>query len=167
MTDTSTVPELVFERTFAAPRELVWRAWTEADALNQWWGPHIFENRVISLDLWPGGLFRYAMKMPSGEESFGRFVFDAIEPVSRLAYRSAFADADGNAIRAPWDSTFPLEIASTVTLEEVAGGTKLTLRARPHNPTAEEAAAFEGLRGSMDQGFNGTLDQLEQYLSKP
>jgi uncharacterized protein YndB with AHSA1/START domain len=166
MTDTVRVPELVFERTFAAPPELVWRAWSEAEALNQWWGPHIFENRVLSLDFRPGGSFHYAMKMPSGDETFGRFIYDEVDPPRRLRYRSAFADADGNAVRAPWDATFPLEIASTVTLEAVDGGTKLTLRAAPHNPTAEEAAAFEGLRGSMDQGFNGTLDQLELYLRK-
>ena len=165
MTESTTVPELVFERTFSAPRELVWQAWTTADALGQWWGPHIFENRVISLDLRPGGAFHYAMLPPNGDEMYGRFTYDEIDPPSRLVYRSAFADSAGNAIRAPWDATFPLELASTLTLEEVDGGTRLTLRVRPYNPSAAESTAFDGLSDSMDGGFNGTLDALAQYLA--
>ena len=63
------------------------------------------------------------------------------------------------------DETFPLELANTITLEPEKGGTRLTLRCAPVNSTAEEQAAFEALFGSMQQGFAGTLDQLEKHLS--
>ena len=53
--------EFTFTRTFDAPRALVWKAWTSAEALGQWWGPKGAAIRVIAFDLRPGGMFHYAM----------------------------------------------------------------------------------------------------------
>jgi uncharacterized protein YndB with AHSA1/START domain len=156
--------ELTIAREFDAPRELVWRAFTETDALNQWWGPHIFENRVLSLDLRPGGVFHYAMQTPQGEW-FGRFLYEEVTPQSRMVYVSSFTDAEANPVRAPWDPTFPLGIRSVLEFEDLGGRTRLTMHSNAVDPTPEEEAAFMKLLPSMNQGWGGTLDQLEQYLA--
>jgi uncharacterized protein YndB with AHSA1/START domain len=167
MTDTaSTVPELVIERSFDAPRELVWRAFTERDALARWWGPHIFENTVISLDLRPGGMFHYGMRTMDGKQMYGRFIYGELAPPERMEYVSSFADERGHPVRAPWDDQWPLETASVITFEEQDGRTLLTLRAFPLNGNEVENEKFRGMFGSMQQGYGGTLDQLEKYLGE-
>ena len=60
--------ELEIVRTFDAPRETVWRAWTELERLARWWGPKGFEMLSTKLDLRPGGMFHYGMRAPNGHE---------------------------------------------------------------------------------------------------
>src|SRR5262249_5379816 len=67
--------EFVIARVFDAPRALVWRAYTEAAMLTEWWGPKGMGIRVVSLDVRPGGAFRYAMVAPNGQEMFGKMTY--------------------------------------------------------------------------------------------
>ena len=155
----------VVSRTFDAPRELVFKAWTEAERLAQWWGPAGMAVRVHSLDLRPGGVFHYSMKSPQGQ-MWGKFVYRDIVPPSRLVFVVSFADAAGNVVRAPFSAEWPLEVLSTLTLEERDGKTTITMRGVPINATEAERKTFEAGHGSMKQGWGGTLDQLAAFLAK-
>jgi uncharacterized protein YndB with AHSA1/START domain len=79
---------------------------------------------------------------------------------------SSFSDEAGGITRAPFSPTWPIEVLNNLTLTEENGKTTLTLRGGPINPTHEERANFEGMFDSMQQGFGGTFDQLDEYLAK-
>jgi len=152
-------------RTFDAPRALVWKAWTEAERLAQWWGPKGCKLHVEKLDFRPGGLFVYAMDFQPGARMWGRFVYHEIAPPERLVFANGFSNAHGEATRAPFSATWPLEVRNVLTLTEQDGRTHLHLRGTPIDPTEEEQQTFNGMRDSMQQGFTGTFDQLEAYLA--
>jgi uncharacterized protein YndB with AHSA1/START domain len=157
--------ELEIVRTFDAPRETVWRAWTEVERLARWWGPKGFEMLSTKLDLRPGGMFHYGMRAPNGHEMWGRFVYRDIVAPERLTYVVSFSDPEGGVTRAPFHPGWPLEVLTTVTFAEEAGRTTLTLRGRPVDPSADQQALFESWFPSMRQGFGGTMDQLAEYLA--
>ena len=159
--------EFTFTRTFDAPRSLVWKAWTSAEALGQWWGPKGAAIRVIVFDLRPGGMFHYAMAFQPGHEMFARFIYREIVAPERLVFVSSFSDAAGGITRAPFlqlHGKWPLEVLNVVTLTEENGRTTLTLRGSPVNATDDERAMFEASTASMRQGFGGTFDKLADYL---
>jgi len=159
--------DFVITRTFDAPRDVVWKAITEFDRLAQWWGPKGFTWLGGSLELKPGGVFHYGMSAPNGgPQMWGKFVYEEIDPPHRLVFINSFADASGNTIRAPFSEKWPLEVHNTWTLDERDGKTILILRGSPHNATEAERDMFESMRGSMQQGFAGTLDQLSEYLAR-
>lgn len=161
--------DFVITRVFAAPRPLVWKAWTEADRLAQWWGPKGATIRVIKLDLRPGGMFHYAMQYQPGRDIFGRFIYREIVPPERLEFINSFSDPDGGITRAPFPQlggTWPLEVHNVVTLAESGGKTTLNLRGTPINATEQERATFAGMTDSMRQGFGGTFDKLAEHLAQ-
>jgi len=158
--------ELVIMRTFHAPRELVYRVWTEADHLARWWGPAGMELSVARLDVRPGGMFLFSMSAPDGFRMWGKFVYHEVNAPERIVYVNSFADEEGNTIRAPFSEMWPLEVSNTVTFAENDGATTVTLRGGPVNATAEERAAFVGMFDSMKEGFGGTFEQLAQYLAQ-
>ena len=161
--------EFTLSRIFDAPRERVWRAWTDAKSLAQWWGPKNAKIRVISLDLRPGGIFHYAMAFQPGHDMYGRFVYREIEAPERLVFINSFSDAAGGITRAPFPqlkSLWPLEVLNVMTLAEESGRTTLTLHGSPINATEEERKVFAANADSMRQGFGGTFDQLTAFLAK-
>jgi uncharacterized protein YndB with AHSA1/START domain len=155
-----------FEAThiFDAPRDLVWKAWSEAKALEQWWGPKGCKLQVISLDFRPGGMFHYAMNYSTGAAMWGRFFYMNIAAPERIVWLNSFATENGGIARAPFSPVCPLEILNTVTLTEEKGKTQLHLHSVAHGANAEERAFFRDLFSSMHQGFGGTFDQLDEYL---
>ena len=160
--------EFVLSRQFDAPRDRVWKALTDPAELAQWWGQAGFTWLKGTLDLKPGGMFHYGMKAPNGgPEMWGKWVFEEVVPPSQLVFITSFADADGNTVRAFFAKDFPLEVYNVWTLEETGGVTTITLRGRPYNATPDERAFFEGMFGSMQQGFGGTFDQLAAFLARP
>jgi uncharacterized protein YndB with AHSA1/START domain len=158
--------EFVITRTFDAPRDLVFKAWTEPERLAQWWGPAGCVIAVRKLKLRPGGIFLYSMKMPNGPDMWGKFVYREIVAPERLAFVNSFSDENGNITRHPFSPTWPLEILNTLTLLEHEGRTTLSLRGMPINATEEERKTFEDSFVSLEKGFAGTLDQLGDYLRK-
>jgi uncharacterized protein YndB with AHSA1/START domain len=158
--------EFTISRVFDAPRDLVFQALTEVDRLAQWWGPKGFTMVRSTLDLRPGGRYHYLLRSPDGQEMWGRFSYREVEPPARLVFTNSFSDAAGHAVRAPFSSTWPLEVLNVLTLEEKDGKTTVTLRGTPHAATAEEIRTFDGHHASMQQGFGGTFDQLDDYLRK-
>jgi len=158
--------ELVITRVFNAPRELVWKAWIESARLAQWWGPKGFKMMVAKLDLRPQGVFHYSMQAPNGPEMWGKFVFQEIVAPEKIVFINSFSDKDGGITPNPYMPNWPLEVMNTLTLEESNGKTTLTLRGGPINATELQAKTFEEGRPSMQQGFIGTWEQLDNYLAK-
>ncbi len=153
-------------REFAAPRDLVWKAWTERDCLMQWFGPKGVTIPVAHLDFRPGGFFHYCMKMPDGKEMWGKFIYKEIEPPSRVLLVNSFSDKDGNVTRHPFAPQWPVQMLSETTLTEHAGKTTLSIKWLPFDATAEERKTFDDGRAGMTQGWTGTFEQLEAYLAK-
>ncbi len=165
-TNEATQTELVITRTIDAPRNLVFKAWTEVEGLKQWWGPKGFSMDVKKFDLKHDGVFHYSQKSPDGHEMYGKFVYREIQGPEKLVFTNSFSDEAGNTVRAPFSPTWPLEILNILTFIEQDGKTTLTMRGGPVNATEEEQQTFKGMLEGIKQGFAGTLDQLDDYLSK-
>lgn len=158
--------EFVLTRTFDAPRERVWKAWTEAARLKQWWGPRGFTVHTSKVDLRPGGVFHYGMKAPDGSDMWGKFVYREIVAPRKLVFIVSFSDPKGGMTRHPSAPNWPLQMLSTVTFEEQGGKTKVTVRWIAHEATELERKTFEDGMESMQQGWTGTMDQFAAYLAK-
>ena len=156
--------EFVITRVFDAPRELMWKAWTEAERLKEWFGPKGFQIFSCALDLRQEGVFHYGMRMPDGGEMWGKWIFRKIKEPERLVFVGSFSDSRGNITRHPWNADWPLETLLTVTFEEIEGKTAVTVKWVAFNATDVERRTFEDGRDSMRQGWTGTLDNLEEFL---
>lgn len=157
--------ELVITRVFNAPRDLVFKAWTEAEHLRRWWGPKGFKMLQCSVDLRPGGMFHYGMEAPNGAQMWGKFVYREIVPPERLVFVVSFSDKDAGTVRAPFSENWPLQVFNAVTFEEQQGKTIVTLRGGAFAASEEERAAYKAMHPSMQQGFAGTFAQLDEYLA--
>ena len=152
---------LVIERVFDAPRELVWKAWTEPKHLMRWWGPKVFTAPFCKIDLRVGGTFGYCMRSPEGKDYWGTGVYREIVPPERLVYTDSFADEKGNVVPATYygmNPDMPLEMLVTVTFEEHQGKTKLTLR-HVGIPAGAD-------RDGAQQGWSESFEKLAEYLAK-
>jgi uncharacterized protein YndB with AHSA1/START domain len=155
----------VISRVFDAPRERVWKAWTEAAELKKWWGPQGFKVHTCRVDLRPGGVFHYGMTAPDGSDVWGKFTYREIAAPRKLVFIVSFSDPNGAVTRHPWSPNWPLQILSNVEFEEQAPRrTKVTVTWLPHDASEVEQQTFEAGRDSMKQGWGGTLDQLTAYL---
>ena len=163
---TDKLPEFVLSRTFSAPRNTVFKAWTDADQMKQWWGPKGFPVSTATMDLKPGGSYHYALRSAEGFEMWGKFLYREVAAPERLVFISTFSNKAGEVTRHPMVPTWPLHTLSTVTFaEEGTGHTKVTLRGVPENADALELATFvTGLEG-MRMAWTATLDQLDAFLA--
>jgi uncharacterized protein YndB with AHSA1/START domain len=91
--------EFVITRVFDAPRELVWKAFTEPQRMKEWWGPKGVTITRSEMDLRPGGSYHYAMRTPDGNTMWGKFVYREITPPSRMVFVSSFSDEAGGVTR--------------------------------------------------------------------
>ena len=151
-------------RMFDAPRELVFSQWSDPNHLRRWWGPKGCTVGFCNMDLRPGGQLLYSLRMPDGQEMWGKFVYREILPPDRLVFVTSFSDPQGNITRAPFNPKWPLEILMTLILSQHFNLTRLTLMGEPLHPTAEELQLFESMLDSLHEGFSGTFDQLQSYL---
>ncbi|MFP5247503.1 MAG: SRPBCC domain-containing protein, partial [Thermoanaerobaculia bacterium] len=122
---------VVVTREFDAPRELVFRAWTEREHLLRWFAPKTFTTPYCSVDLRVGGMFHYCMRTPEGQDIWGRGVYREIVAPERLVFVDSFADEQGNAAepaRYGTSADYPFETLVTVTFEERDGKTLVTVR---------------------------------------
>ena len=144
---------VVITRVFDAPRELVWKAWTDPKHMAQWWGPRGFTNPVCELDVRPGGTLRIVMRAPDGAEYPMKGVFREILQPERLVFTNIAVDTDGNQL---------LEGLTNVTLEEHGGKTKLTLRTHAVALVAHAARMLEG----MQAGWAQSLERLGAHVAR-
>jgi uncharacterized protein YndB with AHSA1/START domain len=162
MTDQSnnTADAITITRTFNAPRELVWRAWTEPEHFMRWWGPEHFTSPVAKMDLRVGGTYLASIRSPEGQDFYSTGVYREITPPERLVFTDAFADAEGNVVPAShygMGDDWPAEILITVTFEEENGQTRMTVR-QDGIPTGE-------MREGLVPGWNEYFDKLATALA--
>ena len=160
------IEDFVISRVLDAPRDRVWKVFTQVEHMKQWWGPKGFTVTHAKMDLRPGGTYHYALKSPDGATMWGKFVFREIAPPEKLVFMSSFSDEAGGVTRHPMAPTWPLLMLTTFGFEDLGDKTRFTVRWSPYNATEEERQAFETGRPSMTQGWTGTLDQLAAYLQK-
>jgi uncharacterized protein YndB with AHSA1/START domain len=159
-------PDFVIARVFDAPRETVWKAFTDPEHMKHWWGPKGSTIVVSKMDFRVGGTYLGAMRDPSGRVMWAKFVYREIAPPQRLVWEHSFSDENGGLTRHPLAPTWPLTLLTTVTFEEQSPGqTALTLRWAPLDATAEEQATFDAAHGGMTQGWSGSFEQLTAYLA--
>lgn len=158
--------EIVLTRVFNAPRDLVWKAFTERDRMAKWWGLKGMTTQIRELDLRPGGTFLYVMRMPDGGEMCGKWVYREIVAPELLVVVHFTTDDTGKPIPNPFDPSLPREMLTTSRFTEHAGRTTLELRSVPINETAAQREAFNKLADGMEEGFNNTLDLLDEYLAQ-
>jgi uncharacterized protein YndB with AHSA1/START domain len=151
-TTKSTAPNIIITRTFDAPASLVFKTWTDSALLQQWYAPLPYTLPVSRMDLRPGGTWLYAMESPEGERHWAKSVYREITPPSRLVYVDSFSDENG--------ATVPPESFVTVTFEESAGKTTVTILTEFENQEDRDTLANMG----MVEGFNMGLDQLANLL---
>jgi len=153
--------EVVIERVFDAPRELVWRAWTEPEHFMRWYGPAGMMTIVCDVDLRVGGRRLIGMRSPDGQEYHTTGVYRELVPPHRFVATESPADTDGNALT-PSAYGMPegmaMETIVTVTLEDLDGGrTRMTLRQAgfPSDDWAQGAG----------RGWHQALDKLVAVLA--
>lgn len=149
--DTTSVAEreTILTRTYNAPRELVFEAWTDPKHLVHWWGPKGFTITIHEMDFKVGGMWRFIMHAPNGMNFDNRTLYKKIVKPERLEYtHGSDVDKDPNAFEV------------TVTFTEKDGKTEVTMRTL--FPTAEQRTAAIGF-GAIELGQQ-TLDKLAEYL---
>jgi len=151
--------ELTITRIFDAPRELVWKAWTEPERLMRWWGPRGFTSPVCKIDFRVGGVYLNDMRSPEGKDYWSTGVYREIIPLERIVVSDSFADENGNVVPGTYyDMTadLPLELLVTIAFEEHEGKTTLTLRHAGFPPGEQ----WDGAR----QGWSESFDKLAETL---
>jgi len=159
------VREFVITRLFDAPRDLMWKVWTEEDRLAQWFGPKGVKIFHSKNDLRPGGVYHYGMRTPDGKETWGRWIYREIVKPERLVFVVSFSDPKGGITRHPLAPEWPAEILSTVRFAQQEGKTTVTVRWVAINASEAERQTFHAGHDSMKQGWSGTFDQLAEYLA--
>jgi PhnB protein len=150
-------------RHFNAPKEVVFEAFANADAMSEWWGPAGSSLTVKAFDFTPGGKFHYKMDS-NGQVMWGLFKYGKINRYDLIEFISSFSDEKGNVCTSPFPMDFPLEIFNQMTLTEANGRTTLTLQGHPINATAAQETTYNSIKENMQEGFAGTFDKLEKYI---
>jgi uncharacterized protein YndB with AHSA1/START domain len=144
------------ERSYDAPLDLVWSAWTEAELLNQWWAPKPWHVETKSMDFSEGGRWLYAMVSPEGQKHWGLKNFLKIVPRKNFTYQSIFCDENGNVNPATTASTW---VNSFV---ESKGVTLVTNDIRCETLAHLEAQIKMGFK----EGYTACLGNLEELLAR-
>ncbi len=150
--------ELVITRVFNAPRDEVWKAWTEPKRVKKWWGPKDYTAPSVKMDFHEGGKYLVAMRGPDGKDNWSTGTYKEIVPLEKIVSTDSFSDEKGNVVPASYyglTGDFALESTVRITFEDAAGGTKMTLRYKGISPEMMEGATM---------GWNQSLDKLAKSL---
>lgn len=157
--------EIAITRVFDAPRELLFKAWTEPEHFAKWWGPKRFTLEVVKMDARSGGEFLGFQTSPDGNHvMWGKFAYQEVVEPEKVVYIRSFSDEQGNTVRSPFSVSWPLEIMNIVTLEDKEGKTILKLKGYPVNASDEEKETYKGMAPKLQQDLEGTFDKLADYL---
>lgn len=147
--------ELTLVREFDAPRELVFKAWTDETLVAKWWGPDGFSTPVAAVDARPGGVIDIVMEDTAGliekgsrYPMAGNFV-EVVEP-EKLVFTSSPIQND----------TPVMDTTTTVTFEDLGGKTKLTVHVVVTRMTPEAEMMLQG----MEMGWSQQLDKLIRFI---
>ncbi|MCU0704914.1 MAG: SRPBCC domain-containing protein [Fimbriiglobus sp.] len=148
---------LVLTRVFNAPRELVWKVWTDPKHVEKWWGPRGFTTTVRTLDLRPGGKSDYVMTGHDGAEYPVGGVFREVVPFERIVATDEFLEGfDAGGVELPQGVVTTVEFT-----DDGPNRTRLTLTIT--HPTAEEKAKHEAM--GVVVGWGSTFDCLDEHLA--
>lgn len=141
--------ELAMQRTIAAPRALIYRAFTEAEMIPNWWGLRSSTTIVDTFEPWVGGRWRFIQREADGTEYAFRGEFLELDPPSRIVQTFEFEPIPGHIV------------TDSLTLVEIDGGTLIRIVS-----TFESMEDRDGLlRSGMEAGANETYDRLEELLA--
>lgn len=140
--------ELKIDRLISAPRERVYKAWTDPEQMRQWFAPKPFELVVTKMDFRVGGRFEMAMKGPDGSRFPFTGTYRVIEPGKKLEWTGEFAEG-------PVD-----QMTTTVTFADEGGKTRVAAHQRFFVMTETIKHATAGAK----QGWGMTMDQLTAYV---
>ena len=141
--------ELVMTRVFDAPRELVWRAWTEDEHMMHWGAPHGFTVTHCESALKVGGSWRSCMKSPDGQELWLGGEYREVVPYEKLVFTHVWDDDNGQ----PGPETLV-----TLTFEDEGDKTKMTFR--------QTGFASASSRDGHEGGWSESFERLREYLPK-
>jgi uncharacterized protein YndB with AHSA1/START domain len=145
--------EVVIKRVLSAPRELVFKVWTDPEHLARWWGPHGFTNPRCETDARPGGQIPIDMRGPDGTVYPMAGEFKEVTPPERLVFTSSALDADGQPL---------FENLNIVTFDDEGGKTAVTVRARAVTWTAVGVQYLKG----MEMGWAQTIERFAAYAER-
>ena len=146
--------ELVLTRIIDAPREKVFRAWTDAELLKQWFAPLPWTTPSAELDVRPGGSSLIVMRDPDGNDYPNRGVYLEVVENEKLVFTDAFTEA--------WQPSPKPFFTGVLTFEDVGGKTRYTARAR--HWMVEDRDAHEKM--GFHEGWGRCADQLAALVAK-
>lgn len=149
--------DLVVTRIIDAPLETVWKAWTEPEQVQHWWGPKDYTSPSCKIDLRVGGKYIFAMQAPKeqgGQISYTSGVYMQIVPMELLEFTQGLSDADGNRIDpagAGMPPDFPKELRTVVTFKVKGDMTELTIAQYGWTPSQMYVYALAGTQQQTDK----------------
>ncbi|MEP3048725.1 MAG: SRPBCC domain-containing protein [Roseibium sp.] len=158
------LPEYVLTRKFNAPREMVWKTWTEPKLLAQWYGPGV-ETVIHKLDVTPGGLWLNEMRMGGGSH-YQRVEYLEVEKPAKLVWLHSVSDAEWKVTPNPMMPDWPRVLMTTVTFEQVGDETEMRLIWAPYEATDAEIACFGQAISGMDKGWGKGMELLAALLEE-
>ncbi len=147
---------LTIERTFNAPLAIVWRTWTEAELLDQWWAPKPWKSETSHMDFKEGGYRLYAMVGPEGERHIARTNYLSIDIHKQFSGEDAFCDQDGKINQEMPISTFNNQF------KEQANETFVTVVSE----YASEEHLQQVIQMGMKEGLTMAYENLDNVLKK-
>jgi uncharacterized protein YndB with AHSA1/START domain len=145
--------EIVITRVVAAPRELVWKAWTDPKQIVEWWGPNGFSTTIEKMDVRPGGVWQYVMHGPDGADYPNQSVFTEVVKPARLVFSHGGGKRGAKAVN----------FEMTWTFEEQGPKTKVTIR-QVYTTTADRDHVAREY--GVVEGGRQTLARLAGHLAK-
>lgn len=155
----------LLQRDLAAPCDLVFAAYTQAEHLQRWMSPAGMTMSACRLDARPGGVFHYGLRAAAGPTMWGRWTFREIVAPERLVVVVEFSDADGGVTRHPMAPSWPLQTLSTTSFTNAGAVTTVRLEWRALNAGQAEEQLFDASHASLSMGCGAMLDQLTAYLA--
>ncbi|HJU46018.1 MAG TPA: SRPBCC domain-containing protein [Chitinophagaceae bacterium] len=147
---------LTVERSFDAPVEQVWKAWTEAELLDQWWAPRPWKANTISMDFREGGRWLYYMEGPGGERHYCIADYKTIVPGESYTGLDAFTDEKGSVNTEMPRTNWKVEFTPVDTITRV--NVELTF--------ATEAELEKIIEMGFKEGFAAGHTNLDELLAK-
>ncbi len=151
--------ELIITREFDAPRDLVWKVWTEPSHIEKWWGPRGFDTKVTDMDLRPGGKWHYVMIGPDGAEYPVNGVFSEVVPPERLVTTDEFGDEYDELMPGV---DLPKGLVATALFDDQGSRTRLTLTVS--HASVEDRKKHEAM--GFVEGWNSSFDKMDEYLGE-
>ncbi len=165
--ETSGKEKFVINRTFNSDIKTMFEVWTNPKHLSQWLSPTGTQMKFFRAEIKPGGSAFYMMSGAEGFKIYGKTKYLEIKTPNRIVYTQQFCDENEKISRHPMAPSWPETMNTMIEFnEEEANQTRVTTTWEPLPPTTtEELTTFVNARAGMSQGWTGSFDKLEEYLT--